>query len=913
MRALFTDELWEERGTRLLADVTWAPRDAPTPHELRRAYAAAAAAPEPAPLARPPPRRCCACWPRARPSPHAGSRSFAGCGVRWLIEHILRPGRSTRTRADAPRLARHAVLERTLALLRERTGSARIAPERLDAALDRARTSALAERRGAAAAAGARRALLRGLEADLERYLRTEAECGAGYEPAVLEWSFGGDGRRPPRSRSATRRRVTGRVDRVDVGPAARAIVRDYKGRTVTAARSGPRTSCSSRSRSTCSRSASCSGSSRRRRSTSRSAAATWRPRGLVRDDVPGRYAHRRRRRRRLRGGAGGGARARRRTAADLRAGGSGRAPSAARPAAAATRRSAGRRAARRSPAAHAEQRAAIADRGRSSLLAAGAGSGKTAVMVERFAEAVLRDGVAGRLDPDADVHREGRGRAARAHPPPLRRARRARARPRVDAAWIGTIHGFCARVLRTQPLAAGLDPRFTVLDEAAAQRLANAAYDDALEAWAPRHGAPRSTSPPPTAGTSSRSSSTPTPRCAPGATPAAPARDPAAAPAARPRARSPPRPRRRVRRAAPGDARPRDRGARRAGGVRAADRRAGAAALAARARRGESCRAAPRRSRRRLRGLPRRLGGLPRACADHHAHGPRWPCSTSCSTASAPRTRRPRRERAGVDFEDLELRVRDLLAGDEALRARWAERFALIMIDEFQDTNRLQLDVLEALERDNLFAVGDESQSIYGFRHADVGIFRAAGRARPGRGAPPHGQLPLAGGDPGRRQRGVRAGARRRLRAARRPDARRRSCGCSRRTRRRRRASSCSSADDRGLGGREAELGLAALAAQPGAAPRRARSPRGCAPRSTPAGRRRHRRARARDGSLRLYEQALEEQGLPTYVVGGRGYWSQEQVRDGLAYLALLANPHDEAALSPRSPRRSAAPAPTR
>ena len=38
-----TDELWEERGTRLLADVTWAPRDAPTPHELRRAYAANAA------------------------------------------------------------------------------------------------------------------------------------------------------------------------------------------------------------------------------------------------------------------------------------------------------------------------------------------------------------------------------------------------------------------------------------------------------------------------------------------------------------------------------------------------------------------------------------------------------------------------------------------------------------------------------------------------------------------------------------------------------------------------------------------------------------------------------------------------------------------------------------------------------
>ena len=49
---------------------------------------------------------------------------------------------------------------------------------------------------------------------------------------------------------------------------------------------------------------------------------------------------------------------------------------------------------------------------------------------------------------------------------------------------------------------------------------------------------------------------------------------------------------------------------------------------------------------------------------------------------------------------------------------------------------------------------------------------------------------------------------------------------------------------------------------------------------------------------SLRLLEEALEDQGLPTYVVGGRGYWSQEQVRDGLAWLRVLANPHDEEAL---------------
>jgi ATP-dependent exoDNAse (exonuclease V) beta subunit len=49
---------------------------------------------------------------------------------------------------------------------------------------------------------------------------------------------------------------------------------------------------------------------------------------------------------------------------------------------------------------------------------------------------------------------------------------------------------------------------------------------------------------------------------------------------------------------------------------------------------------------------------------------------------------------------------------------------------------------------------------------------------------------------------------------------------------------------------------------------------------------------------SLRVLEEALEEQGVTTYVVGGRGYWSQQPVRDGIAYLAALANPLDEQAL---------------
>ncbi len=48
----------------------------------------------------------------------------------------------------------------------------------------------------------------------------------------------------------------------------------------------------------------------------------------------------------------------------------------------------------------------------------------------------------------------------------------------------------------------------------------------------------------------------------------------------------------------------------------------------------------------------------------------------------------------------------------------------------------------------------------------------------------------------------------------------------------------------------------------------------------------------------LRAYERALEERGIPTYVIGGRGYWSHPQVVDMLSYLRALANPRDEEAV---------------
>src|SRR5438552_7495234 len=83
------------------------------------------------------------------------------------------------------------------------------------------------------------------------------------------------------------------------------------------------------------------------------------------------------------------------------------------------------------------------------------------------------------------------------------------------------------------------------------------------------------------------------------------------------------------------------------------------------------------------------------------------------------------KRARSGLDFDDLELMTRDLLRDDAGLRARYRGRFKHVLVDELQDVNPLQEQLLELVSDDNLFTVGDELQSIYGFRHADVGVFR--------------------------------------------------------------------------------------------------------------------------------------------------------------------------------------------
>ena len=84
--------------------------------------------------------------------------------------------------------------------------------------------------------------------------------------------------------------------------------------------------------------------------------------------------------------------------------------------------------------------------------------------------------------------------------------------------------------------------------------------------------------------------------------------------------------------------------------------------------------------------------------------------------------------ERSGLDFEDLQIRAVRLLRERPQIADRYGEQFAHLMVDEFQDTNRLQLDLIRELQgpETRLFVVGDEFQSIYGFRNADLEVFRS-------------------------------------------------------------------------------------------------------------------------------------------------------------------------------------------
>jgi ATP-dependent helicase/nuclease subunit A len=539
------------------------------------------------------------------------------------------------------------------------------------------------------------------------------------------------------------------------------------------------------------------------------------------------------------------------------------------------------------------EQSAAIRAREGGRLLYANAGSGKTAVIVERFVLAVLEDGIDPRRILAITFTDKATGELReRLRERFLELDARGAARA-AEGAHVSTIHGFCARLLRAHPFAAGIDPDFRVLDEAEGRRLRGDAFSAALARFldsaartgpaalelAAAYRPDRLAKLIDSTYTRLRSRG----HTAPELPPVAPRLVPPAA---------------RERLACAHEAL----AARLAGAPANATVREAQDAL-------DRCRVLLAAD---VHPMPAELDAacfkprnvvalrLPetdeyldahsayRAAVADSLAAEAWPLLSELMSEYGREYEERRRERSGLDFEDLELMTRDLLRDDPALRRAYSERFELLMIDEFQDTNARQLEILELLERDNLLTVGDEFQSIYGFRHADVELFRerrerlqAAGRAASlaanFRGRGPildvinsafsqefgDGFVALTDGREDARelagplvellvvdQRGwddVDLGDLPPTRVHRQAEARALADRVARLVR------------DEGVAPGDVAVLVRALA------------------------------------DLPVFERALEDQGLATYVTGARGYWSAQQVRDLVAYLSALANPRDE------------------
>ncbi|MCW3001838.1 MAG: family ATPase [Conexibacter sp.] len=537
------------------------------------------------------------------------------------------------------------------------------------------------------------------------------------------------------------------------------------------------------------------------------------------------------------------------------------------------------------------EQADAIRRREGPLLLSANAGSGKTSVLSERFVRSVLEDDVEpGRILAITFTDKAAGELRTRVRGRFVELGRRDRARD-LDAAWISTFHGLCARVLRAHAVRAGLDPAFAILEEAEARDVRGAAFERALaeflagdrtealdlvaaygvdalqarisathdqlrSAGMTRPQLPKVTAAPPDAAALTRALE--------GAEAELDADDArrsvVAARAALERCRA-------LLEAAAPDLGALDAAAFKAGNTKALQ--------------GDACSAY-------LEALQVYAAGWRDAlAADAIVLLDELLGRYADAYAEA------KRVRAALDFDDLELLARDLLRSAPAIRSAYAQRFERVMVDEFQDTNATQLDLLQLLGGDR-FVVGDELQSIYGFRHADVRIFRAQRAALAEQGC----AAELAANFRSRPDiLGVLDDAMGELHGA---------------------------AHVPFLAGRSVEgqpegplveLLLTdaeaveawppeALASLPATNAKRRAEARVVAARVAELIR--EEGVSAADvvillraaTDMAVFERALEEQGLSTLAAGGRGYWGRQQVLDLCAYLGTLANPRDELAL---------------
>jgi ATP-dependent helicase/nuclease subunit A len=123
-------------------------------------------------------------------------------------------------------------------------------------------------------------------------------------------------------------------------------------------------------------------------------------------------------------------------------------------------------------------------------------------------------------------------------------------------------------------------------------------------------------------------------------------------------------------------------------------------------------------------------LGEIPQLCLDIFARGYALEIANMLSVVDS-RFKDEKQKLSALDFDDLESRTLSLLE-QTAVLTRTNERYRFFLVDEFQDTNAIQKQLLERLvlsqksRSANIFIVGDPKQSIYGFRGADVDVFRS-------------------------------------------------------------------------------------------------------------------------------------------------------------------------------------------
>ncbi len=381
------------------------------------------------------------------------------------------------------------------------------------------------------------------------------------------------------------------------------------------------------------------------------------------------------------------------------------------------------------------EQRAAVDATGEV-FVSAGAGTGKTSVLVERFVGAVCEQG----LDVESVLVITYTRKAAGELRARIRAALHARGRHdlarRLDGAWISTIHGFCSRLLRAHPFAVGIDPRFRELDDEHGAVIRGEAFERALAGFCSTRDSERLrllatygaqglrrmlTGVYETlrsagrdlklelgehAGIPERLAELHAAAEALAADPEVTDKQLAAANAALALGSNPER--------------LLDLSHLAAGGDRAAE----------------------------FRGARDRLN---QAAFDELAARDSELLQELLDLFAAEYAAAKARE-SSLDFEDLQLYARDLLRDHAEVREAEQLRFRAIMVDEFQDTNRLQCDIVDLLREGagaiprsgageagtcaplrtpsslrpvDVFFVGDEFQSIYGFRHADVAVFR--------------------------------------------------------------------------------------------------------------------------------------------------------------------------------------------